>query len=218
MAWSRDADVLILVDYQGDIRMKAFSLALTLALTLGAVFFLAGCASLQSPSKDVSMQKSWTGDTSPCKRATGQAISEGKRVSLAILVKCSTVFSQDHAHQYGVDPDLWNKACASRIENLFIQGYLDEFAKFKNFTVVDRGTLDKIYDELALSANPEISEETRLKIGSLTSATHILVTSSMRTLGTGPGKYNDELSSRLIEVETGKIIAAQTAIVPANEK
>ena len=94
----------------------------------------------------------------------------------------------------------------SRTENLFIQIIGND----KNFSLIDRQITEGILKEVEFQQSGMVSE-IRAKLGKTLGATHLLVIDFSRTGPSKPStKYVDTEMRRLVEIESGKIIASVT--------
>lgn len=93
---------------------------------------------------------------------------------------------------------------------IYEKKYLEFFYYYKDFSIVDRVSVEKIIAEQKFSLSGAIDEKTRLEIGKLTGATHILFFTVHRY---GNGWGNTE---RLIDLKTGKVLASDTYTQPYN--
>lgn len=151
--------------------------------------------------------KSWEGEE-PADLALTKVLAAKKKVSLAVILNCTTTFSDEYIRYMRQDRAQWTASCIT-LKQSGLEGKL--FAKFgstPNFVFVDRSSLSKIYDELALSAKLDISDETRNRIGNLTGASHIYMAHFTRSEN-GPNIV-DHYAERLVDVETGSVLASQT--------
>lgn len=103
----------------------------------------------------------------------------------------------------------WKKSVGIQLIGLAESTYINIFRKQKNFTIIDRHQTDKVLNEMQFQHSNLVSEEYRKKIGKLLGATHIVTVNLTRSISSGP-RYEDVITRRLIEVESGKILAAFT--------
>lgn len=152
-------------------------------------------------------KRPWRGDVPSAQAAIARQLTEGKHVALTVALVCTSTFTDDYYNYWKVNRAEWTKSCISSRQSLVEEKILNAFGGKPGFSMIERTSLDKIYDELALSAKPEISDETRLKIGKLSNATHILLISLTRS-ESGEDTL-DLIQSRLIEIESGQLLASQ---------
>lgn len=76
----------------------------------------------------------------------------------------------------------------------------------ENFSIVDRTKLRRILDEAQFSETGFVPDELRVKIGEMTGATHLFDISFSRYQGLRKTVF-DKLKVRLVDVESGKILA-----------
>jgi membrane-associated protease RseP (regulator of RpoE activity) len=82
---------------------------------------------------------------------------------------------------------------------------LRTFGDIENFSLIDRGRLKTVLDEINFGESGYVSDTARVKIGKLTGATHIIAVEYSRYKS--GLSYKDSLTQRLIDVETGKILS-----------
>jgi hypothetical protein len=174
---------------------------------LAVGFILAGCAPAVRTPKTI-MEKSWKGDVCPVALAISKQLAARPRVAVAIIGTAETTFSPETFSKAGGDISAWKKGeidgNASQLERLLLQA----FSGNKNFTLVDRATLEKVKDELAIS-DLGVSEETRLEMGKLTGATHLVIFRVFRGSSLS-GPFEDTATGRLIDVQSGEVLAVQS--------
>jgi hypothetical protein len=124
---------------------------------------------------------------------------EDQKVSIAIIV------SEVKNSFKNVPPD-WSDSMRNQLQSTY-EGGLLKFADESGLplSVVDRSRLKQILGEFQFSQSGFVSDKVRAKIGEMTGATHIVDISFSR-FPSGFGK-DDILNARLIEIETGKILA-----------
>jgi hypothetical protein len=171
-------------------------------LLLLAALVFGGCAELGR----FKVERSWDGKISPIGKEVSRLLATGDRVSLAIVVDIETSISAELFRAGGADIEEWRKGTRSTVTGDFEAEYLKRYGDKKNFQLVDRSTLDKITDEWLLTAKSNVTEETRLKIGALTGATHLIFVHHFRSR-TGPGRFADTRTTRLIDAQTGQVLA-----------
>ena len=100
----------------------------------------------------------------------------------------------------------WKKSVGTEIVGSAESVYVNFFRNQKYFVIIDRHQTDKILNEIQFQNSGLVSDEQRKKIGNLLGATHIVTVNLTRNIATGP-KCNDLMTRRLVEVESGKILA-----------
>lgn len=142
------------------------------------------------------------GDVPPDGYALQRILWEDKKVSLAVLT------GEIH-NLTGLDePQLeqWKKATRSYLLAESENYYLNAFKLDKNFFLVDRERMEEVLGELKFGISGVVSEELRAKLGEILGATHLLVIEFTRYRKAGGGQ-EDVYIRRLIEVETGRVLA-----------
>ena len=123
---------------------------------------------------------------------------ENKKVTIAIIVS-------EVKNSFPNVPEDWADSIRINLQSSYERILMSEFARLENFSIVDRSRLKQILDELQFSQSGFVYDKLRAKIGKMTGATHILDLSYAR-FKSSFGK-DDVANARLIEVESGKILA-----------
>lgn len=178
---------------------------------VNAILFLAlyGCAgtptnttTLTVPFRKSSLtiEKSWKGD-SPIRVAMLKQFATRPKVAIAVVGSAETMFTAENVAKGGMDIEQWRKGMIDRGVTELEQEFLEKYSGMSNFALVDRTTLDKVMNELSLSASG-ISNDSRVEIGKLTGATHLLLV--RYTLATNA---ETTVTNRLIDVQSGEVLA-----------
>ncbi len=101
--------------------------------------------------------------------------------------------------------DSWESSIRQQVQSATESGLLKRFGQCEKFILIDRSRLDNILKEYSMSLTGLVSDEARIQIGKMTSATHLLITSVARFQN--GQSTEDVITSRLIEVETGRVLA-----------
>jgi hypothetical protein len=132
---------------------------------------------------------------------------EKKRVDLAVIVgQLQNEFldksdkSKKWFDEQRIEMQSQNENQATRI-----------YEKDINFSVVERAALSPILDEFKFGRTGYVSDKLRTKIGQMTGATHIIAISVARNSAIG---RNDNFTRRLIEIESGKVLAIDRYATP----
>lgn len=143
------------------------------------------------------------GDVSPDGYVLQRILWEDKKVSLAILTGEFNNLTLNEPVQL----EQWKKASRlvllAKAENY----YLNVFKLDKNFFLVDRQRVEEVLGELKFGISGVVSEELRAQLGEILGATHLLVIEFTR-FGKAGGGQEDVYIRRLIEVETGRVLAS----------
>ncbi len=130
---------------------------------------------------------------------------ENKKITIAIIVsdvKNATLDKSSGTY------DAWVDSIRSGMQSNIESNLLNAFGNDKSFSIVDRNRLKQILDEYRLSQVGLISDKLRVQIGEMTGATHLLdATLSRFSHDRG---YEDVESKRLIDIETGNVLAVDT--------
>ena len=106
----------------------------------------------------------------------------------------------------------WADSVRNNLQSKYESNLLSDFGQIENFSVVDRSRLKQILDEFQFSQSGFVSDKLRVKIGEMTGATHIFDISFSRFRGRHPNEKDDTLNARLIEIESGKVLAVDQII------
>ena len=170
----------------------------------GFAFMLAVCAGLAGCATGQRVQTSWKGRTPPVFAATESVLGAGEPMRLTVVLGCAVTFSEDIDRQRHVNRAEWTRACIAEDQALVEGAFLKRFEGRANFQLIERPALKKVYEELSSSAAADISDNTRLRIWSLTNATHMVVVNVTRSYGVLIW------TSRLVELESGRLLASQS--------
>jgi hypothetical protein len=102
----------------------------------------------------------------------------------------------------------WQKAIIDVVGNFYENVVFSYYNKFENFTLVDRDNLLNVLKEHQLSQSGLTDKETRIEVGKLVGINYLV--------NIGYNRYcvlprvNDTTTIKMIEIETGKIMAVDT--------
>lgn len=137
-----------------------------------------------------------------------QEVAKENPVNLAIIIgNISNVFLQ------GVLLEQWKNGMKSIIITTLENDLLGFFKYEKGTSIVDRHNLDKAVNELALQQTGLIKKESLIKVGEMLGATHLIIVDFSR-FGLTTKEANDVQTRRLIEIESGKILASLSLKIP----
>jgi hypothetical protein len=94
----------------------------------------------------------------------------------------------------------------SQLLNESEKGWLSRYVNFPNFSVVNRNHLRHNINELFLSNSGLISEDTRIKIGQLTGATHLVIIEAT-TWYKFFRRRGVDIYYKLIDIQDGRVLA-----------
>jgi membrane-associated protease RseP (regulator of RpoE activity) len=135
----------------------------------------------------------------PTQRKFQQLIDENKHVTVAVVVS-------EVKNSFPSVPKDWADSIRNNLQSDHESGLLSAFSNNANFSIVDRSRLKAILDEFQFNQIGFVSDKLRVKIGEMTGATHILDISFSRFQGQY-NSYEDVMNVRLIEIESGKVLA-----------
>lgn len=137
----------------------------------------------------------------------GELLDNEKKVSLVIVVsEVKNSMPQNSNDQIKSWEDSVRNNWQSKIEGVFI----NMFGNDKNFSIIDRSRLKNILDEFQFNLTGFVSDKLRAKIGEMTGATH-LIDINISRFSSGYSGFIDITNVRLIEIETGKVLAVDTS-------
>lgn len=174
-----------------------------LAVLVSGLMLCSACAGAQRRQTEVL--------TSSTLIEMGNEINTGTKVHLAVVGFASTSASREFLSAKGLDPIQWRENSAAATVARAERTCLKFFSKYRNFDMVDRSTLGTIMDEVARSGQPEMSEDTRLKIA-LTGANYILIARMDVVPGGRRGRpgWHSEYNFRLVKTESGRLLAVDS--------
>jgi hypothetical protein len=137
--------------------------------------------------------------------AIGNILGNDKIVHLIIVVgeiTNNTVQNPNHAQH-----EEWKKSMAVQLRSYVEVGLTKSYQGNSNFSIVTRESLEKLIQELRIQQSGLVTE--LIKSGKILGATHMLVIDFNR-YRTADWSTEDITSRRLIEIESGKTIAAES--------
>lgn len=138
-------------------------------------------------------------------------LDENKKVTIAVVVSEVKNSYHEVKNPYQNVPKDWVDSVRNNLQSDHESGLLSGFGEDEKFSVVDRARLKQILDGFQFSQLGFVSDKLRAKIGEMTGATHILDISFSRL----EGRFNDRddiLNARLVEIESGKVLAVDQII------
>lgn len=123
----------------------------------------------------------------------GQMLNNRQRASIAFIV--------GNVSEYG-NPSV---AARSELLNKSEQMWMNYFSRSSDFSVVDRNHVAQIIDEAGLSSSGYISASTRMKIGELTGATHLVIIEAQRYESFWINKATTYW--KLTDIQTGRVLS-----------
>ncbi len=103
--------------------------------------------------------------------------------------------------------DQWKKGAATELLASNERRLLNAFASDTHFVLLDRNRIEQVANELKLSSSGLVSQEFTAKLGSMLGATHLL-TLGLSRFSNSEGRANDTFTRRLIEIESGRVLAS----------
>ena len=132
------------------------------------------------------------------------SLAKGERISLAVIIGN---VSNAIILPSNVNLGEWRKGIVSQLEYGVESVYIQCRNVYNNFSLVDRNRIRKILDELDFQTTDYVSDATRIRIGELTGATHLLIVEFNRFPRTYSG-YMDIISKKLIDIKTGEVLTS----------
>jgi hypothetical protein len=102
----------------------------------------------------------------------------------------------------------WQKAMTDEVGNFYESVVFSYYNKYKNFTLVDRNNLVSVLREHQLSQSGLTDKETRIEVGKLVGINYLVNIGYNRYCSLP--RINDVTTIKIIEIETGKIMAVDT--------
>ena len=96
----------------------------------------------------------------------------------------------------------WKRSMRSELLGLYESVYISAYQKDNNFSIIDRNKIESVLKETEFQQSGLVPE-TRIKLGNMLGATHLLIIDFLRTYR----PLVDTTIRRLIEVESGKTLA-----------
>jgi membrane-associated protease RseP (regulator of RpoE activity) len=103
----------------------------------------------------------------------------------------------------------WSDSARTSLLNETENLLLTKYGQSINFKVVDRSVLEKVFEEQKFQISGAADSATARRLGQLTGATHLLLFDFSRLPETNTS-YVDVRNMRLIDVETGAVVASSS--------
>jgi curli biogenesis system outer membrane secretion channel CsgG len=134
-------------------------------------------------------------------------------IVIAPIVTVETSFSAEEFDKAGGHIDQWKKNAADQLSQSTHRTLHDALDGYKNFKLIDRASVEKIFSDLKISK--AISSDERLMLGKMLGATHLVLAHVSRSPADGTKSEDmnvkDTYTNRLMDVATGEILATDTA-------
>jgi hypothetical protein len=162
---------------------------------------LVGCAT-------AGVRPSWKGHVSPVNRALAALCkATPEPVSVAIYGEMQSIVTDEASVKQGIDPERLRNAARNDTQTKIEQELLEAMAAYKNFRLVDRMTVNRLFEEIKFGLTGALSPDIRVRIGEMSGATHLILFSNTYY----PADQSMTLTTRLIVLETGQVLASQSA-------
>jgi curli biogenesis system outer membrane secretion channel CsgG len=159
------------------------------------------------------LEASWKGSSSPVREALVSLVQSNNQIAVAVIGSVDTTVSAGTFYAGGMDISAWRKSEPEITQAKIEQLYLGYMKPYKNFHVVDRSTADKLLEEQKFSLSGALSEKIRVELGKLTGANYLILFKEIRTPADQQNSnqgIKDVITTRLISVETGEVLASQS--------
>ena len=174
---------------------------------LFALFTAASCS-----SQRIRKNAWWLEPNSPAVVRLDNLSSRGKTVNLAVVASVETVYSPSEYRARGLEVNQWKRTI---VEDLLARNEHALFAKlshYPGFRIVDRNVTEKILQEMHFETSGSVPEALRLRLGQMLGANYILFSHCSRnSKRSGSMFHEDTITTRLIETETGAVLASQSS-------
>ena len=134
--------------------------------------------------------------------------TSAETIVVAPIVAVETSFSADEYARAGGDIGQWKKIAAGQLNVITERCLHDALGGYKNFKLIDRASIEKIFSDLKLSM--AVSSDERLILGKMLGATHLVFAEVYRTPNStskDPTDVKDTYTTRLVDVVTGEVLA-----------
>jgi hypothetical protein len=184
---------------------------------------------LDSPNKSLILQINRDASAKPVPLLLGEYKVKGSRNYVRELIKlvfCNqkinlvllvTNVENNYTLPPGMDAEKWAMSKRIHIQNDWAQGLLEVFSKAPNFHLVEREAVADIFKELKFQISGAISPDTAKRLGQMYGASHLLLVEFARFPDTD-NNFKDLFSSRLIEVETGRVLSVDQNAIDKDAK
>jgi TolB-like protein len=145
---------------------------------------------------DLTFKRS-SGDTYSIKIVTGKT-----EYSSSLSLKLSTLLDLGNTVSIAVLVSAEGLEEKDTVLTFYEKTFLTAFGNYKNFSVVDRVSIDKILTEQQLSLSGAVDEKAVLQVGKIAGATHLLVVACHRS------SNELKITERLLDLVSGKVLTS----------
>jgi hypothetical protein len=141
------------------------------------------------------------------KAALSDEIVTGRGVAVAVIVE-QINHTKPEFFGNAAALESWKTNMKNTLENNFENLLLNKlFLRCGNYKVADRRTTDQVLREQGFQMTGAVSAETAKDMGKLVGASHLLFLNFTRSQQSS-GVYEDDTNARLVNVETGTVLAS----------
>lgn len=153
----------------------------------------------------------WMEDPSPIVSILDEMEREGKQVRLAFVATVETAYSPEQYRERGLNIEQWERTIQQDLVARGEQALLSRFGDRPGFTIVDCAASNNLLHEIHFESSGTVPGSVPVKLGRMFRATYILFLHSSRNpKASDPSKHIDTVTTRLIDVETGAVLASQS--------
>lgn len=138
--------------------------------------------------------------------ALTEEIVSGGKVSVAVIPRVTHTRPEffDNADALAA----WQNGMSDSLDNTFESLLLNKLLlRCGNYGVADRAKTQEVFKELKFQNSGAVSPETAKELGRLVGASHLLFL-DMTRFQQASGAYQDEISARLVAVESGTVLTS----------
>ena len=144
----------------------------------------------------------------PTRQAINDILDSGRPVIVAIYGTVETAYSPEHIRNMGGDIMEWRKTIKRVVESKLESAILEGVGGRKNLHLVDRENVERALKEMRLGASGVLSGQNRIQAGKILGATHFYIYQFTRNPAEDRTENDDHLARRLIDAETGAVLAS----------
>lgn len=149
-------------------------------------------------------------DIYPEKAVIAELLNKDKKAFLMVLTGKINVLDNENVFKRNIEE--WKETIRAQLQTQEESVMMGLFNEDPNFSIVDRNEIKKLLEEIRFAQSGYVNRDTRVQIGNLTGATLLLIPEFTRRIYSKGGRWlmDDTISSRLIDIASGKVLASKT--------
>lgn len=149
-------------------------------------------------------------DIFPEQTVIANLLNKGEQIF--VMVAVGKIEFMDPEKTYKGNVQEWKRTIRAQLQTQEESLLMRTFNEDSNFSVVDRNEIQSLLEEIRFAQSGYVNKSTRLKIGELTGATHLLTANYSRRVYRKGSQWlmDNTVVSRLININTGKVFSSKS--------